>query len=98
MNFIQTHGLILLIGAFVFALVVSAMPPLPKTAGWWTTFLYGAIQVVAANADKVAKTSPTIQKFTHSEQTSGTTGDSTTQETATNITTATTSDFQFPKS
>ncbi len=83
MNFIQTHGLILLGGAFVFALVVSAMPPLPASAGWWTTFFYKALQVLAANADKVAHGSAQIQQFTRSQQTIP--GQTTTKETATSI-------------
>lgn len=71
MNWIETHGLILLGVVYVYALIVSAMPPLPPTAGWWTIFFYRALQVTAANADKVAHNSPAIQRFTSSDTTDG---------------------------
>lgn len=67
-SWIMTHGVELLMGAYVYSIVISAMPPLSDHAGWWTIFAHNILQVTAANADRVIKRSPVMQRFTSFEE------------------------------
>lgn len=64
MDWINTHGFALLSLAYVCALIISAMPPLPASANWWQTWGYSILQVLGANADKVLSHDPRLKAFT----------------------------------
>jgi len=43
-----------------FLIAADAMPPLPSSAGWFTTFLYNFVQKAASNSAKVVRVPPTV--------------------------------------
>lgn len=51
--FIEAHQATFAVGGFwVFSALMSTMPPLSPTAGYWATWSYKFIQAVAANFNK----------------------------------------------
>lgn len=63
LNWINTHGIEAIFIAFVFASVISAIPPLPPNASWWATWLYKILQVLGASLDKAVNSTPTGKKL-----------------------------------
>jgi hypothetical protein len=51
---INSHGVLVGLGGFMYALVVSCAPPLPDHAGYFVRWGYSAMQAFAANGDKIA--------------------------------------------
>jgi len=53
MNWLTHHQFIDgMLAIWLFSGLVSTMPPLDPTAGYWTRWLYGFLHFVAANWDK----------------------------------------------
>jgi hypothetical protein len=85
MDWINSHGMILLAGAYILSLIISGMPPLPTGAGFYRTWAYNALQILGASADKIVKHGP---KFQQLEQTKvATAPDGTKTETSTSLNT-----------
>ncbi len=60
MVWINAHGFLLMVCGYLFALIVSGMPPLPPGSGFFKTWLYNIFQILGASADKVVKHDPRI--------------------------------------
>ena len=59
MHWAETHGLELLVVAWVTSMATSVMPPLPVTQkGWWATWFYNIVQVLGANLGNLVKHTP----------------------------------------
>lgn len=63
LNWVNTHGIEALIIAFVFASVISTIPPLPPNTGWWATWLYKTLQLLGASLDKAINSTPQGKKL-----------------------------------
>jgi hypothetical protein len=61
MDWINSHGMVLLIGGYILALLISAAPPLPTGSGFFKTWAYNAMQIVGASADKIVSSNPKFQ-------------------------------------
>lgn len=54
-HWINTHGVEALLVYLAYAGIVGAIPPLPKTAGFWAQWGYGALHAVAMNLRTAAQ-------------------------------------------
>ena len=54
---VSQHPIIIVIIAvcYIFAVIVGVMPPLPRGAGYFTTWGYSILQAFAANLDRIGK-------------------------------------------
>ncbi len=48
-HFIETHGFEVVISYYVFASIISTMPPLPSNASYWSSWGYGALHAFASD-------------------------------------------------
>lgn len=67
MNWIESHGIAVLLICYVFAVVMASGPKPPPHWGFWKLWAYNAAQALGANAGKFAEQSPVIQKLQASE-------------------------------
>lgn len=68
---IDAHGIATALILFVFSTIMSSAPKqmIPKTWGFWRTWMFNAGQALGANAGNYAKGNPIIQKLEANEVT-----------------------------
>jgi len=51
-NWINSHGIEVLVIFYIFSGLVSTMPPLPDTSSYWAKWAFGFLHVLAAGWEK----------------------------------------------
>jgi hypothetical protein len=54
-NWVESHGIEVILIYFAFAALVGSMPPLPPDASYWQRWAYGFLQLSSANLTRAAK-------------------------------------------
>jgi len=49
LEWVDSHGIEVIIGYLFFATLVGSMPPLPEGAGYWSRWAYGFMQLAVMN-------------------------------------------------
>ena len=53
-DWVNTHGIALLIGYYVIISILGTMPELPTTATYWQRWAYGAAHAICGNMKNMA--------------------------------------------
>ena len=60
LRYIESHGFEVIVSYFVFASLVSTMPPLPSNSSYWASWGYGLLHALASDWKHVLEMTKTL--------------------------------------
>ena len=64
-TWINLHGLVIALGGWLGACIISCAPPKPSNLGFFSTWAWNIMQVFGASLDKVTRANPELASLTN---------------------------------